>query len=224
LSQSLQDYVFVFTGIIKAMGTVSSIESRGGDMRLTVKSSGVDWSVHEVGESFCINGVCLTAVRLHKDGFDTDISKETMKVTALAEIATGDRVNIEPSLALGERLGGHLVSGHVDCVGKIRAVGRDARSLRLDIEIASGFLRYVARKGSICVDGVSLTINSVSANAIGLNIIPHTVDSTIIGGYEVGTKVNIEVDLLARYIERLLSKNNESGVSIDLLRKHGYAK
>ncbi|MDH4047553.1 MAG: riboflavin synthase [Gammaproteobacteria bacterium] len=214
----------MFTGIVKTIGSVSRVESRGGDLRLTIRSSGLDWPVYEIGESFCINGVCLTAVRLHPDGFDTDLSRETMTVTALAGIAAGDRVNVEPSLALGERLGGHLVSGHIDCVGTVVTTARDARSIRLDVEIPMDFRRYVARKGSICVDGVSLTINSVSANTVSLNIIPHTVNSTIIGGYEVGTKVNIEVDLLARYIERLLSKDDKDGVSMDLLREHGYAK
>jgi riboflavin synthase len=214
----------VFTGIVKAKGTVSKVEPRGGDIRLTVRSPGLDWHHYQPGESFCINGVCLTAVALQEHGFDADLSTETLGVTALAGIRPGQVVNIEPSLALGERLGGHLVSGHVDCVGVVRALRTDARSLRLEIAIPDEFARYLARKGSICVDGVSLTINAVSAGVVSLNIISHTVDSTIIGGYRSGTRVNIEVDMLARYIERLLMKDQDAGISLDLLRDNGYAK
>jgi riboflavin synthase len=214
----------MFTGIVRTMGTVSRLEPRGGDLRLVIDAPGFDWHAYKVGDSLCINGVCLTAVKLHKDGFETDVSRETMQVTALAGMSPGDKVNIEPALALNEPLGGHLVSGHIDCIGKVRALRKDARSLRLEIEIPAEFARYAARKGSICVDGVSLTINAVSANTIELNIIPHTVASTIIGGYAVGTQVNIEVDLLARYIERLLSKGADQDISMDLLREHGYAK
>jgi riboflavin synthase len=214
----------MFTGIVRTTGTVTRLEPRGGDLRLAIDASGLDWQTHRVGDSLCINGVCLTVVELHPDGFETDISRETMQVTALGGMAPGAKVNIEPALVLGEPLGGHLVSGHVDCIGKVRALRKDARSLRLAIEIPAEFARYVARKGSICVDGVSLTINTVSANTVELNIIPHTVESTIIGGYEVGTQVNIEVDLLARYIERLLSTRDDQAISMDLLREHGYAK
>ena len=165
----------MFTGIVRTMGTVSRLEPRGGDLRLVIDAPGFDWRACKVGDSLCINGVCLTAVKLHKDGFETDISRETMQVTALAGMSPGDKVNIEPALALNEPLGGHLVSGHIDCIGKVRALHKDARSLRLEIEIPAEFARYAARKGSICVDGVSLTINAVSANTIELNIIPHTV-------------------------------------------------
>jgi riboflavin synthase len=214
----------MFTGIVRAMGTVSRLEPRGGDLRLIIDAPGFDWRACKVGDSLCVNGVCLTAVKLHKDGFETDVSRETLQVTALGGMSPGDKVNIEPALALNEPLGGHLVSGHIDCIGTVRALRKDARSLRLEIEIPAEFTRYTARKGSICVDGVSLTINAVSANAIELNIIPHTVASTIIGGYAIGTQVNIEVDLLARYIERLLSNGAEQDISMDLLREHGYAK
>lgn len=214
----------MFTGIVKAVGTVAQVERRGGDMRLTVTAPDLQWQDYQRGESICINGVCLTAVNVMDKGFETDISTETMNVSALATLAPGQRVNIEPALALGERLGGHLVSGHVDCVGQVRSASRDARSLRLEIEIPAAYGRYLARKGSVCVDGVSLTINAVSANTISLNIIPHTVESTIISGYVPGTRVNIEVDLLARYLERLLSGDTDGGVSMDRLREQGYAK
>jgi len=212
----------MFTGIIKAKGTITAAASKGGDVCLTIRADGLPWSDYETGESIAVNGVCLTATRLHEDGFDTDISIETLDVTALGELDVGSSVNLEPSISLGERLGGHLVSGHVDCTGKVTSRSADARSIRLAIEIPQEFARYVARKGSVCVDGVSLTINEVSGNGFEVNIIPHTADVTIIGEYAVGSIVNIEVDLLARYLERLLS-HDDSGLSIDFLKAHGYA-
>ncbi len=212
----------MFTGIVKAMGTIASMETRGGDVRLRVESDGLPWSDYEVGESICVNGVCLTAVELHDDGFDTDVSVETLDVTALSTLAQGSPVNLEPSLSLGDRLGGHLVSGHVDCIGKVVDSHADARSVRLAIELPDEFSRYIARKGSVCVDGVSLTINEVSGNRFELNIIPHTTEVTIIGHYSTGSIVNIEVDLLARYLERLIGKD-DGGLSVEFLKEHGYA-
>mgnify|MGYP001816138243 CR=1 FL=1 len=211
----------MFTGIIKAMGTISAMEKRGGDVRLTVRSDGLPWGDFEIGESIAVNGVCLTAVALHADGFDTDVSVETLDVTGLGDLDTGSAVNLEPSISLGERLGGHLVSGHVDCTGEVTAVASDARSIRLTIKIPQEYARYVAKKGSVCVDGVSLTVNEVSGNSFELNIIPHTAEVTIIGGYRKGTVVNVEVDLLARYLERLLAKDDD-GISLDFLKAHGY--
>jgi riboflavin synthase len=187
----------MFTGIIKAKGSIGAIEKRGGDVRLRVTATGLPWADYAVGDSISVNGVCLTAVHLYDDGFDTDVSVETLDVTTLKHLAVGDAVNLEPALRVGDALGGHLVSGHVDGIGN-------------------------AKKGSICVDGVSLTINEVSGNTFGLNIIPHTAEVTTMGSYEVGTAVNIEVDLLARYIERMLG-NEAGGLSIDFLREHGYA-
>jgi len=212
----------MFTGIIKAKGTISSMERRGGDVRLSVQSGGLPWSDYEIGESIAVNGVCLTAVALHEDGFDTDVSVETLDVTALGGLAVGSPVNLEPAISLGERLGGHLVSGHVDCTGRVVTRDTDARSIRLAIEIPKDYARYVAKKGSVCVDGVSLTVNEVSGNTFELNIIPHTADVTIIGDYASGTVVNVEVDLLARYLERLLD-GDSSDISIDFLKAHGYA-
>ena len=212
----------MFTGIIKAKGTISAMEKRGGDVRLTVRSDGLPWDEFELGESIAVNGVCLTAVTLHENGFDTDVSVETLDVTALGGLTKGSEVNLEPSISLGERLGGHLVSGHVDCTGKVLSTTADARSIRLAIEIPKDYARYVARKGSVSVDGVSLTVNEVSGNTFELNIIPHTADVTIIGGYAPGTVVNVEVDLLARYLERLLSGDGD-GISLEFLKAHGYA-
>jgi riboflavin synthase len=213
----------MFTGIIKAIGSVAAITQQSGDVRLTVRSAELPWGEFEVGESISVNGVCLTAVALHDDGFDTDVSLETLDVTALNSLSPGSDVNLEPAISLGERLGGHLVSGHVDCVGTVTSRHSDARSVRLTIEIPSEYARYVPKKGSICVDGVSLTINEVSGNTFELNIIPHTAAVTIIDDYVVGTVVNIEVDLLARYLERLIS-NDSDGISLDFLKAHGYAR
>ncbi len=213
----------MFTGIIKAKGTISRLEKRRGDVRLTVSSPGLPWDEFDVGESISVNGVCLTAIALHDDGFDTDVSKETLDVTALGDICEGREVNLEPAISIGERLGGHLVSGHVDCVGTINRCEDDARSIRLVVHVPQAYRRYIAKKGSVCIDGVSLTVNEVSDNSFGVNIIPHTAEVTIIGGYRAGTAVNIEVDLVARYLERLLSADEDNGITKDFLRAHGYA-
>jgi len=211
----------MFTGIIQAKGSIAALDRRGGDVRLSVQSDSLPFASYDVGESIAVNGVCLTAVALRADGFDTDVSVETLDVTSLGGLGVGDNVNLEPSLSLGDRLGGHLVSGHVDCLGTVMSCKADARSTRISVEIPEEFARYVARKGSVTLDGVSLTVNDVSATSFEVNIIPHTADVTIIGDYTVGTNVNVEVDLLARYIERLLAKDGE-GLSMEFLKEHGY--
>lgn len=212
----------MFTGIIKAKGTIAALRRQDGDVRLTVTADALPWSDYEAGDSISVNGVCLTAVNLHEDGFDTDVSVETLAVTALSKLVAGSAVNIEPALRLDERLGGHLVSGHVDCIGTVIACTGDARSIRLTVEIPPEYSRYVAKKGSICIDGVSLTINEVSGNCVELNIIPHTADVTIMASYAVGRIVNVEVDMLARYIERLISKGDDD-ISLEFLKANGYA-
>lgn len=199
------------------------MQHRGGDMRVSVTSRDLNWNDYRIGESISVNGVCLTAVAFSNDGFDADVSVETLNVSALGQLGEGAHVNLEPALSVGERLGGHWVNGHVDCVGTITAMSSDARSLRIGIEIPMGYARYIAKKGSICVDGVSLTVNQVSANSFDLNIIPHTADITTISEYAIGTNVNIEVDQIARYLERLLAKDDD-GVSLEFLRAHGYAR
>ena len=213
----------MFTGIIKAKGTIRTMTHRGGDVRLSISSAGLPWPEYEVGESIAVNGVCLTAVAIHADGFDTDVSVETLNVTALGALGVGAAVNLEPSLSLGERMGGHLVSGHVDCTGTVTSRSADARSIRLGIDIPAEYARYIAKKGSVCIDGVSLTINEVSGSNFELNIIPHTADVTIIDNYAVGTVVNVEVDLVARYLERLIGTDS-GGISKDFLKAHGYAR
>lgn len=213
----------MFTGIIKAKGKLVGLRPVGGDVRLSVAASGLDWSAFELGESIAVNGVCLTAVSLEDDGFAADVSRETLAVTTLQNLQVGAAVNLEPAVSVGERLGGHLVSGHVDCIGTVRTRDDDARSVRLAIAIPAEYSRYVARKGSICVDGTSLTVNAVDGNMFTVNIIPHTAEVTIIGGYRVGSEVNIEVDLVARYVERLLQGEGGEGITQQFLEQHGYA-
>jgi riboflavin synthase len=221
----------MFTGIVKAIGTVEKIGRTNGSLRMSIRSFDLPWPDYSVGESISVNGVCLTAVTLHEAGFDADVSSETMNVTAMGELQEGSRVNLEPSLAAGERMGGHLVSGHVDCVGTVREMADLAGSTRLRIGLPGPYLKYIVRKGSVCVDGASLTINEVSVDSFTVNIIPHTADATIASGYEPGTRVNIEVDLIARYLEGLLGAgagrgedgDEPTGITKDFLREHGYA-
>ena len=213
----------MFTGIIKAKGAVHHLQAAGADMRLRIVSEDLDWTLFDSGESISVNGVCLTATDVRDDGFDTDVSVETLSATALGDLPEGAEVNLEPSVAIGERLGGHLVTGHIDCVGQVVGLDMDARSVRLRIEVSTEFYRYIARKGSITVDGVSLTVNTVSENFFEVNIIPHTAEVTIIGSYRVGTNVNIEIDLVARYLERLLSVDDKSSMNKEFLRANGYA-
>jgi riboflavin synthase len=212
----------MFTGIVKTKGTIGAIEKRGGDVRMTISAPGLPWGDYNIGDSISVSGVCLTAVELLDDGFVTDVSVETLDVTTLKQAGQGDAVNLEPALRIGDALGGHLVSGHVDGIGIVISRSEDARSVRLAFEVPAELARYIAKKGSVCVDGVSLTINEVSGNTFSLNIIPHTAEVTTMGEFDTGTAVNIEVDLLARYIERMLG-NDADRLSIDFLREHGYA-
>lgn len=212
----------MFTGIVTAVGAVTGLRAHGGDRRLAITADAIPWREFSAGESVAVNGVCLTAVTLADDGFETDVSPETLSVSTLGDLGKGDRVNIEPALSLGDRLGGHLVSGHVDGIGTVTKRASDARALRLTVEVPDAISRYIARKGSVCIDGVSLTVNEVSGNRFGVAIIPHTLEATIIGGYRKGTRVNIEVDMIARYLERLLATDEDGGLTMEFLKAHGY--
>ncbi len=194
----------MFTGIIQAVGAVSAVEQRDGDRRLTIATPGLDLSQAELGDSIAVNGVCLTAVEFSGGAFVADVSRETLAVTTLETLAVGASVNLEPALALGQALGGHLVSGHVDGVGRLLSREPEARSTRMLFQLPEDLARYVAKKGSICIDGTSLTVNDVEADKFGVNIVPHTLENTIMGSYKPGTPVNLEVDLIARYLERLM--------------------
>jgi riboflavin synthase len=219
----------MFTGIIQAVGILTHLEARGGDVRLRIRTGKLDLADVRLGDSIAVNGVCLTAVDLPGDGFAADVSRETLSLTTLGDLVAGSPVNLEKALTLSTRLGGHLVSGHVDGVGRVIERRDDARSVRFAIEAPAALARYIAQKGSICVDGTSLTVNTVNGARFDLNIVPHTLQETIFAGYAPGSRVNLEVDLIARYLERLLLGERAaepgveaSGVTLELLARAGF--
>ena len=218
----------MFTGIITAVGTIAALQPRGGDMRLRIATGKLDLSDVQLGDSIAVSGVCLTAVELPGDGFWADASRETLELTILGEIAPGMQVNLEKALTPTTRLGGHLVSGHVDGIGTVSEWRPDGRSWRLRVQAPDALARYIAAKGSICVDGVSLTVNRVDGAAFELNIVPHTLAETTLANFQVGRRVNLEVDLIARYLERLLLGDRAARPGGDLtealLREHGFWK
>ena len=194
----------MFTGIIQDIGEVRRLETCGGDVRLTIACPHLDLSLVGAGDSLCVHGCCLTVTERSGQSFTADVSRETLSVTTLGDLVPGAPVNLEPALRAGDPLGGHLVSGHVDGVGRVVAVTPEARSLRLKIAVPAELARYLARKGAVAVDGVSLTINEVEDAIFGANIIPHTQAVTTLGKLRVGARVNLEVDPVARYVESLL--------------------
>ena len=197
----------MFTGIIQDVGRVLAREPRGGDVRLRIGVSRLSLAATRTGDSIAVNGVCLTVLELESAGsaagFSADVSNETLRLTTLGALAVGEAVNLEPALRAGDPLGGHLVSGHIDGLAEVRALERDARSLRVRFACPSDLIRFIARKGSIAIDGVSLTVNDVSAEDFSVNLIPHTQQVTTFGAFAIGQKVNLEVDVIARYVERL---------------------
>src|SRR6056300_143731 len=217
----------MFTGIIEAIGEIATIEPRGGDVRLRVKTGKLPLEGVQLGDSICTSGVCLTVVDLPGDGYWADVSNETLSLTTVGTWSTGAKVNLERALTPESRLGGHIVSGHVDGMGTVVERYEEGRSWRFLIETPAELARYIAHKGSICIDGTSLTVNSVNGARFDLKIIPQTMAETVIGGYQVGTQVNLEVDVIARYLERLLLGDKAakpSGLSLDTLAENGYLK
>ncbi len=196
----------MFTGIIIATGRLVSIVPKGGDLELGVDAAALEAGRMSVGDSVSVQGVCLTVTRLDGPVFLADVSRETLAKTTLGMLTLGARLNLEPSLRAGDPLGGHLVSGHVDAVGTVTAMHADARSWRLQFELPVLLMRYVAPKGSICIDGVSLTVNEVSGQRFDVNIIPHTHEVTSLGELRTGGPVNIEIDVIARYLDRLMQR------------------
>jgi len=195
----------MFTGLVRAVGTVREMRRAHDAARLSIDSGSLDLAQAAPGDSIAVNGVCLTVVELPTGGFAADVSAETLRCTTLGALARGARVNLEPALRVGDALGGHLVSGHVDGVATLLRREPDGESVRMWLEAPASLARYVAHKGSVCLDGVSLTVNSVQAGRFSVNLVPHTLAVTTLGEWQAGQSVNLEVDLLARYLERLVS-------------------
>ncbi|MNF52405.1 Riboflavin synthase [compost metagenome] len=219
----------MFTGIIEAIGTIRALTPKGGDVRVLVETGKLDLSDVKLGDSIAVNGVCLTAVELPGNGFWADVSRETLACTAFDDLKAGSPVNLEKALTPTSRLGGHLVSGHVDGIGEVVMREDNARAVQFRIRAPRELARYIALKGSITVDGTSLTVNAVNGAEFELTIVPHTLGETIMDAYRPGRRVNLEVDLLARYLERLLqgdkaAEPQSSGISESFLAEHGYLK
>jgi riboflavin synthase len=218
----------MFTGIIQAVGAVSSLEKRGGDLRIGIDTGKLPMDDVAPGDSIAVSGVCLTVVELGDGEFHADVSGETLRRTILGMLDVKTPVNLEKALTLATRLGGHLVSGHVDGIGMVTARREDSRSVQFTIRAPDELARYIATKGSICVDGISLTVNGVNGAEFELNIVPHTLAETTMNRYRAGCKVNLEVDLLARYLERLLLGEQaalpgaRSGITWELLAASGF--
>jgi riboflavin synthase len=219
----------MFTGIIETVGKIRELTAQGGDLRVVVGSGGLDMSAVALGDSIAVNGVCLTAVAFDSNSFTADVSSETVACTTVANFTVGTPVNLEMAMLPTTRLGGHLVSGHVDGVGEIKRRWSDGRSERFRIQAPDSLAKYIAAKGSVCVDGISLTVNAVEGNEFELNIVPHTLGATTMGGYQAGQAVNLEVDIIARYLERLLTGDGDSAsggasskVTRDLLASRGF--
>lgn len=223
----------MFTGIIQAIGTVAALEPRGGDLRLRIQSGHLDLADVQVGDSIATNGVCLTVVTLPGDGYWADVSKETLDFTTLGKLKQGSPVNLEKALRASDRLGGHIVSGHVDGTGTVLSRQEDGRSERFRLRAPDGLAKYIAHKGSICIDGTSLTVNKVEGAEFELNIVPHTLENTIFSHYKAGMTVNLEIDVIARYLERLILgdmaanspiSDKSGGITLDLLKNSGFTK
>jgi riboflavin synthase len=217
----------MFSGLVKGVGRILEQHDHGGDRRWVVALGESGVAPLAIGGSIAVSGVCLTAVETRADRFAVDLSRETLDVTTFGKLERGARVNLEPPLKIGDPLDGHLVTGHVDGVGEVVELAPAARSTVLRIRLPRDLSRYVAQKGSIAVDGVSLTVNAVHGDTFEVNVIPHTQAVTVIGEYRTGVAVNIEVDIIARYLERLGSADQPAGAtgaSMELLRRHGYAR
>ena len=217
----------MFTGIIQAVGEVAAMQPSGGDLRLRIHTGKLPLEDVALGDSICTNGACLTVIELPGDGYWADVSVETLNFTTLGDLKPGSRVNLEKALMPQSRLGGHIVSGHVDGVGEVVSLQEDARSWRFVLRAPDELARYIAHKGSICIDGTSLTVNAVNGAEFDLNIIPQTMAETIFGEYQPGSRVNLEVDVIARYLERLIQGDaaadpGAAGLSMDTLAENGF--
>jgi riboflavin synthase len=219
----------MFTGIVEDLGRVESLQSVGGDVRLRIQTA-LDMSDVHLGDSIATNGICLTVIAWGDHWYEADVSRESLNRSTLGQWKIGQTVNVEKAMLPTTRFGGHIVSGHVDAVGEISVVRHDARSLYFEVTAPAGIAKYLAEKGSITVDGISLTINHLRGNILSLNLIPHTAERTNISTWKQGAQVNLEVDILARYIERLLLGERaaevpaQSKMSMEFLAEHGFLK
>ena len=212
----------MFTGIIEELGVVKALRREASGARLTLSASlALDGTVP--GDSICVNGVCLTVVDMGSSEFSADVAFETLKVTNLGELKVGEKVNLERALRLSAKIGGHLVTGHVDAVGRIRERRQEGNSWRVVIEAPEQALRYIIKKGSIAVDGISLTVADVEKSGLSIAMIPHTAKLTTLGLKSPGDSVNLETDIIGKYVEKLLSGRMEEGVNLELLKKTGFA-
>lgn len=220
----------MFTGIIEAVGKVQSVRQTGGDVRLSIDAAGLDMNDVKLGDSIATSGVCLTVVDFGAHWYAADVSLETISRTSLSSWKTGTRVNLEKALLPTTRLGGHLVSGHVDGLGEIILARQDARSLYFEVKAPDALAKYMAEKGSITVDGISLTINHLNGALMSLNLVPHTATQTTINDWQVGSKVNLEIDVLARYLERLLmgdkaaQSTTKNTIDMSFLAENGFLR
>jgi len=217
----------MFTGIVEATGKIALLQKKQGDLAIRIQSKNLDMSDVKLGDSIATNGVCLTVVDKHIDGFSADLSNETISLTGFAHYALGQTVNLEKAMQPVSRLGGHLVSGHVDGIATITAINTNARATEYWLAIDENLMKYIPYKGSVCIDGISLTVNAVEGNKFKLTIVPHTSGQTTIADFQVGTKVNLEVDQIARYLERLVKGAEHptgSDISMSLLAKAGFIK
>ena len=199
----------MFTGIIQSKGSIKEIFSSSDGARLKINTNALDLSDTNVGDSIAVDGVCLTVTELTESSFTADVSNETLTCTTFSALKQGKNVNLERSLRVNQGIDGHLVSGHVDGIGAVNSIEKDGDSVRIKIEVQGDIIKYIAKKGSICINGVSLTVNSVENNFFDVNIVPHTLSATTLGGLSLQSNVNIEIDQIARYVERLLSQNEE---------------
>ena len=199
----------MFTGIIQSKGSIKEIFSSSDGARLKINTNALDLSDTNVGDSIAVDGVCLTVTELTESSFTADVSNETLTCTTFSALKQGKNVNLERSLRVNQGIDGHLVSGHVDGIGAVNSIEKDGDSVRIKIEVQGDIIKYIAKKGSICINGVSLTVNSVENNFFDVNIVPHTLSATTLGDLSLQSNVNIEIDQIARYVERILSQNEE---------------
>ena len=212
----------MFTGIIQAQGNIKEIRASNKGAVFVLNSNSLDLSDVSIGDSIAVNGVCLTVTQLDKNYFSSDVSQETLNCTTFSQLKKGQNINLEKSLRLNQGVDGHIVSGHVDGVGKITLIAIEGDSTRMKIKVDDNLVKYIAKKGSICINGVSLTVNEIDGNVFDVNIVPHTFSVTTLDELKVNSQVNIEIDIIARHIEQLLNHKTSARIDKAMLIKNGY--